>query len=141
MTQNQNARATHDLHAAFSEGNIDRCLELAADDIEVVFQAAGQTARGREGFMQFMQGFKSAVPDIRIKHTNLFADGDHVAVEFTWSGTHTGPLATPAGVIPPTGKRVADGRVCEILEWRGGKLARLVNYQDFGAVLRQLGVL
>lgn len=135
-----NARATQDLHMAFSEGRLDRCLELAADDIEVVFQAAGQTARGREGFMQFMQGFRTAFPDIRITHTNIFGEGEWIAVEFTWQGTHTGPLMTPAGAIAPSGKRVSDGRVCEVMRWRDGKVVRLVNYQDLGGVLRELGV-
>jgi steroid delta-isomerase-like uncharacterized protein len=140
MSYNQNIRATQELHAAFSQGRLDRCLELASDDVEIVFQAAGQVARGREGFMQFMQGFKSAFPDIRIEHTNILGEGDKVAVEFTWTGTHSGPLMTPNGPIPPTGKKVIAGKVCEVMEWRGGKLSRLVNYQDFGNVLRELGL-
>jgi steroid delta-isomerase-like uncharacterized protein len=141
MTTKDNVRLSAELHAAFSEGKLESCLEVASDDIEVVFQAAGQTARGREGFLQFMQGFKTAFPDIVIHHTNAFAAGDQVAVEFTWSGTHTGPLATPAGSIPPTGRKVSDGKVCEIMTWRDGRVTRIVNYQDFGSVLRQLGVL
>lgn len=141
MTTNDNVRRTSELHVAFSEGNLERCLALASDDIEVVFQAAGQTARGREGFLQFMQGFRTAFPDIVIRHTNVFAGEDHVAAEFVWSGTHTGPLSTPAGNIPPTGKKVSDGKVCEIITWREGRATRLVNYQDFGSVLRQLGIM
>jgi steroid delta-isomerase-like uncharacterized protein len=140
MTTNDNVRRTAELHAAFSEGKLDRCLEVASDDIEVVFQAAGQMARGREGFLQFMQGFKTAFPDIAIRHVHAFAAGDQVAVEFVWSGTHTGPLATPAGNIPPTGKKVSDGAVCEIVTWGNGRVTRIVNYQDFGSVLRQLGI-
>jgi steroid delta-isomerase-like uncharacterized protein len=140
MSTNPNVKNTDALHEAFNVGSMNICLELASDDIEVVFQPTGQVARGREGFQQFMQGFKNAFPDIRITHTNVVAEGDQVAVEFNWSGTHTGPLMGPAGAIPATGKRVTNGHVCEVMTWKKGKLTRLVNYQDFGAVLRQLGL-
>jgi len=140
MNENQDIQSTRELHAAFSEGRFDRCLELAAPDINVVFQAAGQTMRGREGFMQFMQGLRSAFPDIRIEHTNIFGVAGRVAVEFTWSGTHTGFLVSPAGTLPPSGRSIVDAKACEVMLWNQGRLTHLVNYQDFGSVLRQLGV-
>lgn len=138
MTPTDNIRLTQQIHAAFSEGDLDAAMRLAHDDIEVVFQAAGHTFRGREAFLQFMSGLTTAFPDIRIEHTNQLAQGDQVAVEFRWTGTHTGPLAGPAGTLPPTGKRITDARVCEVMEWRDGRVARIVNYQDWGSVVARL---
>lgn len=138
MTTTDNLRRTRDIHAAFSQGDLDTALAMAHDDIEVLFQPAKQVFRGREAFLQFMQAFTSAFPDIVLEHTSELAQDDRVAVEFRWTGTHSGPLATPQGPLAPTGRRIEDGRVCEVMEWRDGKLARIVNYQDWGSVVAQL---
>ena len=135
-----NAKTAAHIHALFCAGKLEAVLDLATDDIEVQLTPTGQTFRGREGFMQFMHVFKTAFPDIQIKHTNAVCDGDQVVVEATWNATHGGPLLSPAGTIPATGKRVAESRICEVMKFRGGKLAKLVNYQDFGSWLRQLGL-
>jgi steroid delta-isomerase-like uncharacterized protein len=134
------ARVAHDLHERFTEGKLESCLDAATDDIEVVFQAVGQSYRGREGFLQFMQGFRVAFPDLRIRWIHHVANGDEVVAECAWTGTHNGPLVSPSGTIPPTGKKVTDGRFCEVIKVRDGKIARIVNYQDLSSWLRQLGL-
>jgi hypothetical protein len=47
---------------------------------------------------------------------------------------------TPKGEILPTG-RTAEWPVCEVCHFRNGKLVSLHNYQDFGSVLQQLGLM
>lgn len=48
----------------------------------------------------------NAFPDARITiHTEL-AEADWVAQRFTFEGTHEGVLASPAGEIPPTQRRL-----------------------------------
>ena len=58
---------------------------------------------------------------ITIEHE--VADGDRVFGHLRQRGTHTGPLVTPAGEVPPTGKsvdfnemaivRIVDGKIAE----------------------------
>ena len=50
------------------------------------------------------QNWKNACPDGSGRVTTAFASGDMVLLEVTWTGTQTGPLVGPGGVIPPTGK-------------------------------------
>jgi hypothetical protein len=38
--------------------------------------------------------------------TNQVASEDQVVSEFTLPGTHDGPLQTPTGEIPPTGRAI-----------------------------------
>jgi steroid delta-isomerase-like uncharacterized protein len=140
MTQTTIAETARQIHLLFCENRLEQVLDLATDDVVVDLVPAGQSFKGREGFMQFMHVFKSAFPDIQIQHTRVFASGDCVAVEARWSGTHTGPLVTPAGTVPGTGKRVESARICEIMQFRNGRLVQLTNYQDFGSWLRQLGL-
>ena len=60
-------------------------------------------------------------------------------MEFRGIGTHTGPLATPMGVIPPTGRRV-DFPLCDVWEVRDGKVVSTHNYFDVMSLLGQLGI-
>jgi steroid delta-isomerase-like uncharacterized protein len=129
-----------ELHKNFSENNFDADLALADDNIEIIAYAFGLTLQGKEQFGGFMQGFKSAFPDLAIKQTNVVASGDQVVVEFEASGTHTGPLVTPAGEIPASGKAVKLN-VVEVHAWQNGKLTKLVNYQDSASLLRQIGAI
>jgi predicted ester cyclase len=102
MSAQDNAVLARRIYQLFSEDKFDDVLELVSQDIEAVLVPFGQTFHGREGFMQFMQRFKGAFPDLRISVTNQVATDESVVSEFTAKGTHTGPLLTPAGAIPPT---------------------------------------
>lgn len=135
-----NIQLTKQLHDAFSNAKYDEVLALAADDIECVSYSNGYTAKGKDGFRTFFMGFATACPDMKITHHNVFGGGDCVCVEFIAKATHTGPLVTPNGVVPPTGHKV-ELNVCEIHEWKNGKLTRVVNYQDAMSLMAQLGLL
>lgn len=135
-----NAALSAELHKNFSENNFEADLALADDTIEIIAYPFGLTLKGREQFGGFMQGFKMAFPDMVIKQTNVVANGDQVVVEFEATGTHTGPLVTPAGEIPASGKAVKLN-VIEVHTWQNGKLTKLVNYQDSGSLLRQIGAI
>ena len=87
-----------------------------------------------------MTGFERAFPDLNITVDNQVATDDMVVNECSWTGTHTGPLASPAGDIPPTGKKVSGARFCEVWKIKDGKLKSLTNYQDMATWLRQLGL-
>ena len=137
---NQLEQLTRELHDTFSNNQFDKTLELVSDNVKVNAYAFGMTFNNKEGFSAFMQSFKSAFPDIKIKHTNIVSNGNKVAVEFTARGTHNGPLQTPAGPIPPTGKTV-DFTVAEFYVWENGKVVSMNNYQDAGSIMRQIGAM
>ena len=85
-------------------------------------------------------GQRRAFPDAQVEVTNQVAAPDGVATEFTGRGTHTGPLGTPTGALPPTGRAV-EIPGAEVWHVRAGQLARLHLYFDTATLLRQLGVL
>lgn len=140
MSKQANIELARIIYDRFSRNDFEGVLELATDDWEGVLHHAGMTFQGKEGFMQFMQGFKGAFPDIAIEVQNQVATDTQIVSEITARGTHTGPLLTPAGAIPATG-RVVDFIVCEVWEVRDGKVAKLRNYQDGAAIMRQIGLL
>jgi len=140
MPAQDNAALAGELYERFNRGVLDQAAALATDDVEVVLIPFGQTFHGRSGFHDFLSGFKTAFPDLTVTITNQVVTDDQVVNECVWRGTHTGPLQSPAGEIPPTGKPVTGGRFCEVWEIKGGQIARLRNYQDVSTWLRQLGL-
>lgn len=127
-------------HELFSQNKFDEVVALASDNIQVVSYATGQTFNGKTEFRNFMAGFKTAFPDMVIKHTNVFSKGSEVALEFDAEGTHTGSLAGPGGTLPPTGKKVKL-KVCETMRVENGKITTIHNYQDSGSLMQQLGAM
>jgi steroid delta-isomerase-like uncharacterized protein len=140
MTTQENADLARKIYQLFNDDRFDRVLELADQDIELVLYPFDQTFYGPEGFVNFMKGFKVAFPDLIIEITNQIAEGDQLVNEITGKGTHTGPLMTPAGEVPATGRSVVQ-KVCEVWRIKEGKLVNLCNYQDAGSLMRQLGLM
>jgi predicted ester cyclase len=70
---------------------------------------------------------------------NLIASGDVVVVEFTGRGTHTGPLVTSMGEIPATGRSLTL-KLCDVVEFKDGKVASQRTYFDTGSMMAQLGL-
>lgn len=140
MSAQENARLARDLYDAFNTMEYDRCLAMSTDDVEVVLIPTNQTFHGKEGFRQFMMVWKNATPDGTVTVLNQVATDESVVNECTYHATHTGPLLSPAGEIPPTGKTL-DLRFCEVWSVRGGKLASIHNYQDMATLLQQIGMM
>lgn len=141
MTAQDNAELTRTLYDLFEQGRFDEVLAYVSDDVEVVpFYAPGLVFQGKDGFREFMAGHKNALPDIRMQIDNQIATDGAVINECTATGTHTGPLVSPAGEIPPTGRPVTL-HLCEIWQIRDSKVTSLHNYQDSGDLMRQLGLM
>ena len=109
---------------------------------DVVYEETGTHRRveGADAYVQLCQGWKDAFPDGRGTVRRTVADGQTVAQEVLWEGTHRGPLVGPGGTVPPSGRQiqmlgtmwytVADGLVREIH-----------SHLDVLAMLQQIGAL
>ncbi len=63
--------------------------------------------------------------------------GDRAAIKYVTRGTHRGPLATPNGVLEPTGKQI-EVHGAEFFTFEGGKLVELITLDDVAALMAQL---
>ena len=52
------------------------------------------------------KSWKAAFPDIHGRIWTSAGAGNTAVLEITWTGTNDGPLETPGGTIPATGKAV-----------------------------------
>jgi steroid delta-isomerase-like uncharacterized protein len=140
MTLEENAAIAQALNDAYNARDWERALALTALDVETRNVPTRQVFHGPAGMRQFLEGWATAFPDSQVETTLLIAGDQGAAIEFVGRGTHTGPLAGPAGDIPPTGRTV-DVPFAQVLELRDGKIVRLRLYFDTATLLQQLGVL
>jgi steroid delta-isomerase-like uncharacterized protein len=105
-----------------------------------VYEEYGTQRRieGSDAIIELYQGWKTAMPDVKGNLTNVYSSGDKVALELTWDGTQTGPLQTPDGAIPASGKRQHTPGVMTI-EVQGGRISKSSNYFDMLTFLQQIG--
>jgi steroid delta-isomerase-like uncharacterized protein len=101
--------------------------------------ATARWAQGVDEIIALWQGWGAAMPDSRAAFDNALPSGNTVVFELSWTGTHRGPLQTPAGSIPATGKTI-DIRACWVVEVAGDKVKAQRHYFDLATLLRQLGV-
>jgi hypothetical protein len=71
---------------------------------------------------------------------NMWHVGNTVFVRLALQGTHTGPLRTPFGTIPPTGNKM-DAPCVDIFELENGKIKKFDCYPEGSIILTQLGVI
>src|SRR3954454_6263077 len=82
-----------------------------------------------------LKGWKTAMPDVKGSITRVAEPGDQVVLEVSWHGTHTGPLATPKGDLPPSGKTQTTPSVW-IFDYEGDALVESRHYFDMLALLQ-----
>lgn len=87
-----------------------------------------------------LQQWKSGLPDVHGTAERMLVDGDTVAMEILWRGTHTGSLPTPSGDVP------ASGRAIEVWAtmwqvWQGDHLVSERHHLDVLSMLAQIGVI
>jgi SnoaL-like polyketide cyclase len=71
----------------------------------------------------------TAVPDLNVRDEFKAENGDTAINEWSMSGTNSGPLETPEGIIPATGKPVTL-RGCDALTVREGRIRSHRAYYD-----------
>lgn len=80
-----------------------------------------------------------AVPDLNVRDEFKAENGDTAINEWSMSGTNSGPLETPEGIIPATDKLVTlRGR--DALTVREGGIRSHRAYYDQLAFMTQLGL-
>ena len=124
---------------AYNDKDWDRVRTVATPDVVYDEVATGRKAEGIDQVLPLWQGWARAFPDSKAAFHNAIASGSSVMLEITWNGTHKGPLETPNGPVPPTGKTIAI-RACMVVELEGERVKRERHYFDMATLSQQLGL-
>jgi predicted ester cyclase len=124
---------------ALNSKDIEELLANQQADAELVIPG-GVAIRGREQIGQYTQALWNAFPDGVFSFAGQVLTDDAAATELVFTGTHTGPLVTPNGEIPPTGRRVTIQSV-SVLRFKDGLIASEHAYVDQLGFMTQLGLM
>jgi len=120
----------------WGNANLDVIEELAAPSLIVRYPTIPQVIQSSREFRHVLAGFRSAFPDSSLRVEEEVAEGDKVAIRWSFAGTHKGTFMG----IPPTDKKV---------NWTGITIYRIVDgrvvqeqgEEDFAGFFRQVGLI
>lgn len=134
-----NAELARRLHEAWNERNFDELAEAVTPDSTITIVGSGDRFEGVEGSRAYNTMWADAFPDGKVTIDRVIASGDYAVVEFTGRGTHTGTLVTSMGEIPATGRSLTL-QLCDVMEFKDGKVRSQTTYFDSGSMMAQLGI-
>jgi len=125
--------------SAFEAGRIDEAIrDHLADDCEIVMPGS-PPLRSAPAIRGMFEAYRTAFPDFAHRTLHAIESGDTYAAETRYTGTHRGALATPSGVIAPTGREVR-WQSADVVRMQAGKIVSWHVYHDPMPMLAQLGV-
>ncbi len=125
---------------AYKEKDIDGLMALYSPDAEVSFFIF-PPARGLDEIRALWEWDFRAFPDAKVTVLKLLSDGSTDMLEWTWTGTNSGPIRMPTGeVIPPTG-RTATIRGMDAIEFKGDRITKHRLYFQEVSFMKQLGLM
>ena len=133
-------QAMQDLLDAFNASDWQRFRALLADNMTYEETGTGRRVQGADEYVRLCQGWKEGFPDVKGTVRKTLAQGETVAQQIVWEGTHTGPLVGPAGTMLPSGRRTTTHATIWAT-FQDGKLREASHYLDLLALLQQIGAL
>jgi predicted ester cyclase len=128
-----------DLYVArYNAGDLDGVMDLYAED--AVQNMRDGTFVGRSAIRERLALELNAFTDVDHTVRSFVGQGNAFCDEWTFEGTHTGPLPLPDGrELAPTGRQIEIAGM-EYCLMRNGKLIVNTLYYDNVSVLAQLGL-
>ncbi|MBN1225658.1 MAG: ester cyclase [Deltaproteobacteria bacterium] len=134
MSIQENKNIARRFIQVWGDGDLDIIEELAAPSLLVQYPIMPKIVQGSKTFRKVMESFRSAFPDSDLKIEEEIAEGDKVAIRWSFSGTHQGILLN----FPATGTRVKWTGIT-IYRIADGKIMEEKGEEDFLGFLRQIG--
>lgn len=111
---------------------------LTPDSVHI--EPGGMELHGPDASTDGVKVFKTAFPDLTGKVVRLMTGEREAAAEIVWTGTHTGPLVTPSGTIPPTGKPITV-HATKVFAFEGDRIKYSRHYWDMAELLGAIGAM
>ena len=138
MTTDEIVKIAREQIDAFNKGDWERLRAMLASDCRYDEFGTQRKIKGPEKIVELFKAWKTAFPDAVGTVTSAVAGGNKAALEVTWKGTHTGPLETPEGTIPASGKR-QETPAAFFFTFEGDKIKESRHYFDSMTLLKQIG--
>ena len=123
-----------------NSGDAAALAKLYTEDAIMIMSGEPEPIQGRKAIEENQAAFLRAMPDFKVEFTLILISGDHITFEGVSRGTFTGPLTSPEGNIPPTGRSVAIKFVFIAKVTKEGLIEEDRTYFDTAEYMRQLGL-
>lgn len=141
MSIQDNLKYDEEEIAAWNAHDVDRALAVFPDEIVWLDTGSPQPLKGKDALRQYLEGWFTAFPDIKITVKNRVATEDQVASELEFVGTNSGNLQlAPGAAIPATGRTV-HGKGTYFVRFQNGKPVEVHSYPDLAGMMMQLGLM
>ena len=119
----------------------DEAAIRAATADDCVFEGPGGVRlEGGDAVTGYAMVWLNAFSDAQLVVDAVAVDGDWVAHTGVFKGTHDGTLASPAGDVPATGRRL-EGRCSQFVRFEDGRSVEEHLYFDQMDIVTQLGLM
>jgi steroid delta-isomerase-like uncharacterized protein len=127
-----------DLIDAFNRADWDRLRSHVSDDVVYAETGTGRRVEGAENYVALCEGWRRAFSDSRGTIRNELAAGTVATQELLWEGTHDGPLETPTGALPASGRHV-EIQASMWYRFDGDRIVEVRHHLDVLTLLQQAG--
>lgn len=117
---------------AWNSHDPDKMLPAFTDDVFYEDVAFGEVSHGPAELRKFAAEEFEAIPDLELKLVRAEIRGGHGTIEWTFTGTDKG--------VYKTGKKFTV-RGVSVIDVRGDKISRSLDFYDAATIMRQVGVL
>jgi predicted ester cyclase len=117
-----------------------KAKEVMDSNVVVIDGPTGQELHGPDGYIQYADGFVTAMPDLKGTALEHKVSGNKVTTRVRGQGTFTGTMVTPQGSMPGNGKPLDIEYQVEQEFNDAGKTTRFAVDFDMQDFMRQLGM-
>jgi ketosteroid isomerase-like protein len=134
-----NVAAVRSAYAVAERKDLEGWINAFTPDGVFTDNSVGISYRGPD-LAEPVRNYGAAFSKMHRELGRIYVDGNVVVVQLALQGTHDGPLQTPFGELPATGKTM-DAPCCDVFELQDGKIKRFDCYPEGSVIFAQLGVL
>ena len=140
MSVEENLQKGEALIEAYNAKDLDAFVADAAESWVGHSPDQPEPLKGREALREWMGTFFTAFPDSRWETARSFGQGDWTCAEIVFTGTHTGPLPVPGGVMIPATNKPFRVTFVMVSKFEGDEVTETRVYYDQLGYLAQLGL-
>jgi steroid delta-isomerase-like uncharacterized protein len=140
LEQNQNVQLIKARFDAVNAHDWKRFQGLYSDS--TVWYDAGleKPIKGSTAVRKRLEAFAKGFPDFRWKLDRVFGQGEWMCAEFTFTGSHGGPLPFADTRAVPVTKKSIRISACGVYRIQESKIVESHVYFDYFRILTQLGI-
>lgn len=128
------------LYETFNRREWQALSEFVDPSCTVRDMGTGTEWKGVDGMKQWLQKWATLSSDLKVDDVQAVASSDTmVCIEGKGRGRNDGPIQSPQGTLPASGKPVTVEWV-DLVTVKQGKIAGIRCYYDTGRLMAQLGI-